>query len=545
MNGSGLKESPVQNHHATQNVAFMAIMVSMNDGYPAPRLTTPPKENNVRTFSKSKLMALRQCPKRLWLEVHRPDLREDSASTEASFQVGFQVGDIAQRIYDPEGRGTLIDVQNEGFDRAFARSAGLLDTTQPIFEAGFSAGGALAFADVMLPEQKDGKQVWRMVEVKSSTRVKDYHRDDVAVQAFVAQSAGVPLTSIALAHIDSSWVYPGDKNYKGLLKENDLTGEAFARSEEVKGWIAKAQNVVSEPSEPTANTGDHCDIPFECGFYGYCSRNDPKPEYPVYWLPRFPSAKRRELAMQGVHDLKTVPDDLLNEKQQRVKDHTLTDTVFFDAAGAAADLAAYGYPAYFLDFETIQFAVPIWKDTRPYQQITFQFSLHTLDASGQLEQTAFLDLSGNDPSELFAHALIGACGKHGPVFVYNAGFEKARICELAERYPYLSEPLLAINTRVVDLLPIARERYYHPSQQGSWSIKKVLPAVVPELRYDSLDGVQDGGMAMGAFLEGIHPDTSVARKAQIEQQLLAYCNLDTYAMVRLWQVFAGRTELGL
>jgi len=499
----------------------------------------------LRTFSKSKLLALRQCPKRLWLEVHRPDLREDSAATEASFQVGHQVGDIAQRIYDPEDRGALIDVKREGFSRAFERSAELLNTTQPIFEAGFSAGGALAFADVMLPEQKDGKQVWHMVEVKSSTSVKDYHRDDVAVQAYVAQSAGVQLASIALAHIDSSWVYPGDEDYKGLLKENDLTAEAFARTEEVKGWIAQAQSIVAEPSEPVVATGGHCDTPFECGFYGYCSRDEPKPEYPVYWLPRFPAAKARELAEQGVDDIRAVPDDMLNERQQRVKDHTLANTVFFDAAGAAADLAAHELPAYFLDFEAIQFAVPIWKGTRPYQQITFQFSLHTLDASGQLEQTAFLDLSGNNPSEPFAHALIAACGAQGPVFVYNAGFEKARISELAERYPHLSEPLLAINPRVVDLLPIARERYYHPSQQGSWSIKKVLPAVVPELRYDALDGVQDGGMAMGAFLEGIRPDTSAARKAQIEQQLLAYCKLDTYAMVRLWQVFAGRTDLRL
>ena len=144
----------------------------------------------MRAFSKSKLMALRQCPKRLWLEVHRPDLREDSAATQASFQVGFQVGDIAQRIYDPEGHGILIDLQNEGFNRAFERSAESLHSAQPIFEAGFSPAGALAFADVMLPEQKDGKQVWRMIEVKSSTSVKDYHRDDVAVQAFVALSAG-------------------------------------------------------------------------------------------------------------------------------------------------------------------------------------------------------------------------------------------------------------------------------------------------------------------------------------------------------------------
>jgi hypothetical protein len=490
-------------------------------------------------------MALRQCPKRLWLEVHRPELREDSAAAQAGFQVGYQVGDIAHRIYDPEGCAEVIDAQNEGFARAFERSAELLNTNAPIFEAGFSAGGALAFADVMLPAKTHRDQGWRMIEVKSSTSVKDYHRDDVAVQAFVARSAGVPLLSIAVAHIDSSWVYPGDGDYRGLLKENDLTEEAFARAEEVRGWINEAQRVVAQNEEPTINTGDHCDSPFECGFYAHCSRGDPRHEYPLYWLPRFSSTKRRELAAQGVDDLRSVPDDCLNEVQLRVKDHTLADAVFFDRAGAADDLEPYGSPGYFLDFESIQFAVPIWKGTRPYQQIVFQFSLHVLDELGQLNHTAFLDLSGNDPSEFFARALVSACGTHGPVFVYNAAFEKTRIRELADRYAELAESLLAINDRVVDLLPIARARYYHPSQQGSWSIKKVLPAVVPELRYSDLDGVQDGGMAMDAFLEAIHPATDAARKAQLEQRLLAYCKLDTYAMVRLWQVFAGRTDLRL
>ena len=161
----------------------------------------------MRTLSKSKLMAYRQCPKRLWLEVHRLDLREDSAATQASFAVGHQVGDIAQRLYDPKGKGVLIDPQSEGFDTAFARTKELLESAQPIFEAGFRAEGAVAFADVMLPVIKAGKLVWRMVEVKSSTSVKDYHRDDTAVQSFVARSSGVPLTGIGLAHIDSSWIY--------------------------------------------------------------------------------------------------------------------------------------------------------------------------------------------------------------------------------------------------------------------------------------------------------------------------------------------------
>jgi hypothetical protein len=495
-------------------------------------------------LSKSKLLAYRQCPKRLWLEVHQPELREDSAATQARFQVGYQVGDIAKRIYDPEGRCALIDVDAEGFDGAFARTAKLLtDSRWPVFEAGFQANGSLAFADVMLPEIENGQLVWRMVEVKSSTSVKDYHRDDIAVQAFVAQSAGVKLKSVALAHIDKSWVYPGNEDYRGLLMENDLTAEAFARSEEVKGWIGEAQRIVAQPAEPEIAVGDHCYAPFECGFCNYCNRGNPQPvqtEYPINWLPNLRQPKRERLAEQGVDDMRGVPDDILSEKQALVKEHTLANTVFFDAAGAAADLAPYGFPAYFLDFETIQFAVPIWKGTRPYQQITFQFSLHTLAESGQLSHTAFLDLSGDDPSERLARALITGCGENGPVFVYNAAFEPTRIVELAEWYPDLARPLLGINARIVDLLPIARNRYYHPSQQGSWSIKPLLPAIAPQLSYDKLDGVADGVMAMDAYCEAIQPGTSEERKSEIKKQLLTYCQLDTFAMVRLWQFFSGR-----
>lgn len=498
----------------------------------------------MRPFSKSKLLALRQCPKRLWLEIHMPTLLHESAATEASFQTGIQVGDVAPRIYDPHNLGALIDVQNEGVKKAFERTTELLQHPNPVFEAGFSAGGALAFADVMLPVVVDGKLAWRMVEVKSSTSVKSYHRDDVAVQAFVAKAAGVALNSIALAHIDSSWTYPGKGDYRGLLKEEDLSAEAFSRTEEVKSWITEARVTLASTTEPAIETGSHCDTPFACGFYAHCSQNEPKAQHPVHWLPYF-GTKGRELATKGVIELADVPDHLLNPRQLRVKTHTLANTVFFDAEGAAADLAIHSLPACFLDFETIQFAVPIWAGTRPYQQNCFQFSLHTLSELGQLGHTEFLDISGGDPSEPFALALIAGCGASGPVYVYNAAFETSRIRELAARYPELCDALLAINSRVVDLLPIARNRYYHPSQQGSWSIKKVLPAVVPELRYDALDGVQDGGMAMEAFLEAIHPSTTQERKNDIERQLLSYCKLDTYAMVRLWQVFAGRMELKL
>jgi hypothetical protein len=187
--------------------------------------------------------------------------------------------------------------------------------------------------------------------------------------------------------------------------------------------------------------------------------------------------------------------------------------------------------------------VPIWKGTRPYQQLPFQFSMHRRNRAGTLAQEFFLDLSRKDPRHDLAEALIRACGDQGPIFVYSS-FEATRIRELAEHYPKLRTSLMALCARLVDLLPIAEEHYYHPSQQGSWSIKKVLPAIAPDLRYDALPGVKDGGMAMEAYVEAIQPGTAPERRTQIHNELIAYCGLDTLAMVRLWEYFSGTSRVG-
>lgn len=495
----------------------------------------------MRTLSKSKLIAFRQCPKRLWLEIHRPDIRRDSSSTQAKYAAGHQVGAVARRIYDPEGRGHLIDVEAEGVPRALARSRELLASAEPIFEAGFSAQGALAFADVLLPVRKQGSTRWRMIEVKSSTSVKDYHREDIAVQTYIAKTAGIPLDQVAIAYVDSSWVYPGGGEYQGLLQEEDLTIIAVKQAPSVKAWIRDAQTVANAAAEPSITTGAHCFEPFECGFLSYCRSQEPVVEFPISWLPRIQSkALKTLIEEQSLFDMRAIPEQMLNALQQRVRRQTVSGDEYFDAKGASRALAKHKPPAYFLDFEAIQFAVPIWKDTRPYQTLPFQFSVHRIGRSGDLKHESFLDLSGNEPSQRLATALIGACGERGPVFVYSS-YEKSRLRELASRFPNLRERLIALMDRLVDLHPVVQQHYYHPSQQGSWSIKQVLPAMVPELSYERLTGVREGGMAMDAYVEAINPATSPSRKAEIEQQLLEYCALDTEAMVRLWQTLSGRS----
>lgn len=492
-----------------------------------------------RSLSKSKILAWLQCSKRLWLEVHRPNLLAYSEAAQGRFAEGHRIGDLARRLYDPQDKGELIDVAAEGYDAAYARTQALLQKPRPVFEAGFHLRkeGALAFADIMLPVRRKGQLAWRMVEVKSSASVKDYHRDDAAVQTFIAVTAGVPLAQVALAHIDSSWVYPGHEQYEGLLVEQDLTEQVLGRTREIETWLQQAHQVVARDRVPKVETGAHCFQPFECGFLAHCQKAAPEVAHPVQWLPRVPvnSALGKWIASERIASLSDVPDERLNEKQLRVKRATLSGRPYFDRAGARQELARYKLPAYFLDFETIHFAVPIWKGTRPYQQIPFQFSVQRLSRNGTVTETPFLDLSGSDPSRALAQALISACGASGPIFVYNASFERTRIQELAGRFKALSGPLLALNARMVDLRPIVEQHYYHPDQQGSWSIKQVLPALCPDLSYAGLKGVQDGGMAMSAYREAIASETTSLRRDEIEQQLLEYCGLDTWAMVRMWE----------
>jgi hypothetical protein len=493
-------------------------------------------------LSKSRLLEFDQCPKRLWLQLHAPHLREDSTDTLASFKVGNTVGEVARRLYDPAGKGTMVTVEDGGYAAAFARTSALLSSARPIFEAGFTNGRATAFADVLLPVWRAGQRAWRMVEVKSATELKDYYRTDAAIQAYIAACAGVPFKSVSVACIDSDWVYPGNEDYRGLLVEHDLTAEASARATEIATMIEDAHKLARRRKEPAMQTGAHCNDPYVCGFAAYCASQEPQAEYPVAWIPGT-KTKALRAALEKATDMRELPDALLNERQLRVKQCTVERKTYFDAASARDALAPHKLPAYFLDFETIYFAVPIWKGTRPYQQIPFQFSAHRLSRTGKLEHEGFLDMSGKDPSRPFVEALIRACGESGPVFVYNVGFERARISELAERFPRFSTSLRAIAARLVDLLDVAKQYYYHPSQAGSWSIKNLLPAIAPQLSYDALDGVQDGGMAMEAYLEAITPATRAARKTELRAQLERYCGLDTYGLVKLWQHFTGRADL--
>jgi len=499
------------------------------------------------TLSKSRLLAYRQCERRLWLEIHRRDLIEISAQQQARFDAGHRVGELARQLADPKGQGILFDAQRDGFEAVLRASTQAMSERRPLFEAGFTAHGAIVFVDLLLPDVGavgDGMG-WCLVEVKSSGSVKPYHWDDLAVQVHVLRSAGVELTSAAVACLDTRWTYPGGGDYAGLLRYEEGLEAAAARNQEVQGWIDGGSAVAGRAVEPDVGMGEHCTTPFACPFTAHCSHGQTEAQHPVHWLPRVQRKVLKEfLRSSGEADMAEVPDELLNATQRRVKHATLSGQAWFDAEGARKALAPHTGTLRFLDFEAAARPVPVWAGSRPYQQVPFQFSLHALHEDGRVGHDEFIDLSSSDPSQAFAQCLVQVCGTAGPVFVYNAGFEGQVISSLAARFLDLEDSLRALRYRLVDLKPVTEQHYYHPAQQGKWGLKSVLPTLGGGEDHSQLEGVADGQMAVDAYLEATDADTPPPRKEELRQQLLTYCRLDTWAMVRLWAFLVGRPIAG-
>lgn len=411
-------------------------------------------------LSKSKITAFEQCHKRLWLSVHRRDLAEQDEGAETRFATGHQVGAVACALL-PDGM--MVEAEPD-LAAALATTRALLDGghDRPIFEATLEYDGVLVRIDVLEPDGADG---WHMAEVKRSTKAKDYHVGDLATQLWVARNAGVPISSAAVRHIDSSFVLERDGDFDGLFADTDMMAVAepvIAARDEI---VAAARATLSGP-EPDTAPGAHCDAPFPCEFAGYCHAAVPSgPEWPVTVLPHGGGNRWVE---QGIVDLLAVdPAGLTNAIHARVHRATVSGEVYYDVEGARAAMAGWAFPRTWLDFETIGFAVPRWIGTGPYQQVPFQFSAHVETADGAIAHREFLSREGTDPRRACAEALVAMVPATGAIIGYNASFEKARILELAAAFPDLADALTLMAARVVDLLPVTRTNWYH-RDRGSW-----------------------------------------------------------------------------
>ena len=471
-------------------------------------------------LSKTRILAGLHCEKRLYLMLNRPELAKTRKSPLA--ESGIMVGNQARKEFPG---GVLVNRFQDGSNPLAETKTYLHDNkVTAIFEAGFCYQDTEVFVDIL---QREGSK-WNLVEVKSSNSVKDDYIDDVTVQYMVLSNTGVAINRIELMYLNKNFVYQGDENYDGLFIREDISERVIHHTRFISDAVKQLRKNLTQ-EEPVQHVDGHCKHPYPCEFKSYCEKQDG--EYPVSWLPNA-AVVIRKLHNNDIYDIRDIPVDMLSsETHLKVRRVTINGQLELEP-DAAAILKELDYPRYYLDFETINFAVPIWQGSKPGQQHPFQWSCHIQQQDATTDKE-FLDVSGQDPRRKFAETLIATCKTAGPVIVYNQSFEKGIIKSLAGQYDDLSDQLLAINTRVFDLLPVMKKYYYHPDMKGSWSIKNVLTCLVPELRYSDLAEVQDGLMAQSAYHKIISGKLCKEEKDSLYADMLEYCKLDSYAMLAI------------
>jgi predicted RecB family nuclease len=478
-------------------------------------------------ISKSKFVAGCQCVKRLYWQVHEPELAaEPDAADQAIMQQGHEVGMLARQLF-PGG----VEVDNDGrLDQAIRATRELVANREvpAIFEGVFEHDGVLVRVDV-LHRRRDGR--WRLVEVKSSTSVKEEHLDDVAIQYRVLSRCGLDVGSACLAHVNRSFVFRGGiVDPWRFFRIRNVTRQVEKLQPKLIFQLRSQFTVLSMPKAPDIAPGRHCNDPVTCEFFDRC--NPLLPDDRVGYLPRIHAAAVEELEEIGVQSIHDIPAEFeLTEIQRRAATSVQTGKPWFSAELGEL-LSGLKYPLYFLDFETVNRAIPRFPGMRPYEHLPFQWSLHLQRApEAKLEHFEFLATDGSDPRREFISSLCAALGETGNILVYSS-FESQRLSELASWFPEFADRIGAIQARLFDLLPAIREHTYHPAYAGSYSIKSVLPALVPEMTYDGMD-VANGQAAGVAWERLMREKVDQAERERIQKALLKYCGQDTLAMVEL------------
>jgi hypothetical protein len=449
-----------------------------------------------------------QCPKALWLNRFRPDLKPDISPVQKYlFASGREVGRLAQ-AYFPEGV-EIVAAYNRLEEAVRSTLIEARSIPKTLFEAAaMTIDGAYSRIDIMRPRGRSG--AWDLVEVKSATGVKDYHLDDIAFQRYTFESAGYDIGSSILMHIDNSYVKRKSIDIFKLFRLTDCTDIVKARMSNVLDAFNRLKAVLVSSTEPEVAIGKQCKTPFACDFISYCWQM--VPDYSVYHL--FNGRKLDDLLARGIVDVTDIPDDLDLTPRQAIEVSAFkNNNIYAEIDQLNQFLESLIYPLYFLDYETIMPAIPLFDGTRPYQQVPFQFSLHIQKVKGgSVTHREFLYTASGDPRPCFVEQLTNDCGDTGSVVVYNRGFEAGVNRSLAEAFPDKSIALSSINDRMVDLLvPFRSRTIYHPHMYGSASLKSVLPAFVSDLSYDGMS-IADGQTASLMYLKVIKNKVSEEEK---------------------------------
>ncbi len=479
-------------------------------------------------LSKSQYMRGRQCMKRLWLSKHRAELGDDLDLSK--FEEGNEAGLLARECY----LGGVLIKETVIENAALETLSYVQEDKDVIFEATAVNREDGAYARIDILKKHESGQGWDLIEVKSSTEVKEEHIEDVAFQYHAFKGAGYEIKRCYLMYIDNCYVRGEALEPSKLFKLENITEEAIREQSIVEPRVPHFITFLERPEQPKQDIGALCSKPYDCEFKTSCWKH--VPEYSIFNV--FPKAKAEEVfRLTQDYDVKSLSQDLYPEGNKLVDvESYIKGKNHIDKNQIQEFLSKVTYPVYYLDYETVNSAVPLYEGARPYQQVPFQYSLHVEDKEdgSSVSHHEYIHQETSDPRRALAESLVKNCGESGTVVAYNASFEQRVNKDLAEAFPDLAEALLSINDRMVDLMvPFRSRMIYSPKQKGSYSIKYVLPAFVPELSYDGMD-IANGGKAMEQykqFAKGNIVDQKQQEK--LWRALSKYCELDTYAMVKL------------
>ena len=483
----------------------------------------------IRTrLSKTRYISGCQCHLKLWYDCYEAELEgEVDVVTQAIFDTGHEVGRLARQRYPG---GVLVEADHLHTEEALARTRELLDdeSVPAIFEAAFEYRGVLVRVDIL--ERTPGGE-FNLVEVKSGTTVKEVHEHDVAVQLWVVRGSGVRIATAGVLTLSRGYVFNGrNLDVYRLFRFHNLNDTLAEHLRWIADDVSGLHEMLLADEAPAIEPGDHCFEPYECGYYELCTRDWEFLEHPLTELPRIRSNKLEALEEQGVEEIGDIPDDFpLSARQAIVRLCVVTGDEHVSES-LKNELEDASYPIHYLDFESFNPAIPRYAGTRCYDAIPFQFSLHREEADGSVSHREFLWAQSGDPREPLALALLDALGSEGSICVYSA-FERRIIRELARSLPELAPDLGALLARLWDLLKVVERNYYHRELHGSFSIKQVLPVLVPDMSYEGLS-IADGREASVAYERSIHCDDAEERE-RVHDALREYCRQDTLAMLML------------
>ena len=482
------------------------------------------------TLYKSLYIRGLQCEKSLWLKKKKPEvLQAPDDGEQAVFDTGTSVGELACELFSG---GERIEYTGD-FGSQMAKTKELVESgIKVIYEATFCFEGILVMVDILCVGD-DGLVI---NEVKSSTSVKEVYIDDAAIQYYVISSLGYKVSAVNIIHIDNSYVRGEKLELEKFFHTEDVTEQIIQKQADIPQILSKFDEILGKNVESEIDIGVQCSNPYPCDAWEYCWREQRSiPEYSVFDISRLRSDKKFELYKSGIVKFEDIKElDKFNASQQIQIRSELSKEQIIDEEAIKEFLNTLSYPLYHLDFETFQQAVPEFIGLRPYEQIPFQFSIHKDDGKGNIEHFEFLAEAGADPRYELALNLIKFIPQDACVLAYNMSFEKGVIRRLVTNYPQISNELMAIHDNIKDLMaPFASKSYYHPKMQGSYSIKYVLPALVPEFEsaYKDLNLIHHGGEAMQAY--AAMACMNETQRDTYKKALLEYCKLDTLAMVKV------------